>query len=172
MKKTPVKPIAVSQVNPVYIDDRIKYWHVDVRFAGDLAMWHNEDQLPKTVQEYKQYLLEHGFTEQDIENMEGQDGEHVSLGKRFYKFKQDLDAAYDIEKSFVLNPRLDIPKSGKISTVRWDEKSKEGDNKYANTLVGYMFRDGLFGRGAERAWQFRIKMMAEITRQKKEENGR
>ncbi len=36
------------------------------------------------------------------------------------------------------------------------------------TTVKYDFRDGLFGRGAERAWQFRIKMLALINKNRNE----
>ena len=159
MKKTQLKPIAVSQVNPVYINNRIKYWHVDVRYAGDLALWHNEERLPYSLEEFKKYLEHRGWSEADMECS--------NLGKEFFKFKQENAVLYANDCPYVLNPKLSIPGYNKISTVKWDEKSKDGDNKYSNTLVGYMFRDGLFGRGAERAWCFRIKILARINENNK-----
>ena len=36
------------------------------------------------------------------------------------------------------------------------------DKKQARHIITYLFRDGLFGRGAERAWQFRINMLGQM----------
>lgn len=116
MKKMSVKPIKVSQVNPVYINGKIKYWGLDVTYNGDLR-------LP---------------------------------GQKFLP-----DEVFGI----ILNPVIDIEKVCYVSAVKYDANTD-------STKLSYSFRDGLFGRGAERAWQFRIKMLASITRQKKEENGR
>jgi hypothetical protein len=116
MKKTPVKPIAVSQVNPIYIDGKIKYWGLDVTYNGDLR-------LP---------------------------------GQKFLP-----NEVFGV----ILNPVIDIEQVCYVSAVKYDTNTD-------STKLSYSFRDGVFGRGAERAWQLRIKMLAQITQQKKEENNR
>ena len=50
-------------------------------------------------------------------------------------------------------------KKGVPSYVRTADYEKTGIVE-----AEYKFKDGLFGHGAERAWQFRIKMLAQITK--------
>ena len=150
MKKAHVKPIEVSEVKPNYVKGRISSWRVSVRYAGDLALWH-DDPLPRNLSEYRQFLQKNGLTVDED-----------SIGRDFFEFTKNMGLAYDFNVTYVLNPALKIPKRNNLSTVKWDEKSKKVDDKYSNTLVGYVFLRGLFGRGANRAERFRQKMLSEI----------
>ena len=169
MKKIPVKPIWVSDIRAGYgFNGRIDWWNIDVRFEGDLASWHNEKPLPRTVQQFKQYM---NWTDADIERMEDDDiqGGHKSIERKFFEFKKENAFFYKTDIPYILNQELDIPKRSNISTVEWDAQSKNGDNKYANTLVGYIFLKDLFGFGYGRAKKFRNKMLAQINEQKIED---
>lgn len=168
MKKTPVKPIWVSDVKPVYdVKGRVFCWNIRVMFDGDLALWHNEKPLPRNVQDFKKYM---NLTDADVERIEDEDddvhGGHRSIESLFYEFKKDCSISYISEIPYVLNSELDIPQRNNISTVDWDKKSVKGDNKYANTLVGYVFFKGWFGLGYKRAQNFKNKMQAQIDEQK------
>ena len=59
------------------------------------------------------------------------------------------------EYGVVLNPVISVRKLRYVNTVKYD-------NNTGNTTLTYVFRDGLFGRGAEKAWQLRIWMLARI----------
>ena len=165
MKKTAVKPIWVSDIKPVYVNGRVLCWNIRVRFDGDLASWHNEKPLPRNVQEFKQYM---NWTDADIERIEDDEvhGGHRSIESKFFEFKKDLSVVYANEVLYVLNSELDIPQRNNISTVDWDKKSVKGDNKYANTLVGYVFFKGWFGFGRKYVQNFKNKMQAQIDEQK------
>ena len=56
----------------------------------------------------------------------------------------------------IFNPNIIIP-----NIEHATEKFKY-DSERDVSLMGYSWRDGLFGRGAERAWNFRLKMLADI----------
>ena len=150
MKKTQVKPIEVSEIKPNYARGRISSWYFDVRYAGDLALWH-DDPLPRNLSEYRQFLQKNDLTI-DEDNIE----------RDFFEFRKNMGVAYDFNVTYVLNPAFKIPKRNNLSTVKWDEKSKNGDDKYSNTVVGYVFLRGLFGRGVNRAERFRQKLLSEI----------
>lgn len=57
----------------------------------------------------------------------------------------------------VLNPVFDIKKSRRVSFVKYEP----GTN---NTRLTYSWRDGLFGLGGERAWRFRLNIIAQINK--------
>lgn len=57
----------------------------------------------------------------------------------------------------VLNPVFDIKKSRRVSFVKYNRDTN-------NTRLTYSWRDGLFGFGGERAWRFRLNIIAEINR--------
>ena len=141
MKKTQVKPIEVSEIKPNYVRGRISSWYFDVRYAGDLALWH-DDPLPRNLSEYRQFLQKNDLTI-DEDN----------IGRDFFEFRKNMGVAYDVHVTY-------------LSTVKWDEKSKNGDDKYSNTVVGYVFLRGLFGRGVNRAERFRQKLLSEINEKK------
>lgn len=64
----------------------------------------------------------------------------------------------DWEKSGVLlNPVFDIKKSRHVSFGKYNPETN-------NTRLTYSWRDGLFGLGGERAWLFRLSIIAEINR--------
>lgn len=162
MKKIKPMPIEVSEINPFYDHkEQVLGYHLDVRFQGDLASWHNEKPLPRSLEEFKQYM---NWTNADIEQMEDDpvNGGHESIGTKFRKFKQENAGRYKTEVPYILNLEMDIPNRGHISTVTWDEKSKVGDNPYANTLVGYVFLKWWFGYDLWCAKRFRERMLAEM----------
>ncbi len=166
MKKEKLIPIAVSEINSFADHEgRVLGYHLDVRFGGDLAFYHNENPLPHTIEEFKRYMK---LTNTDIEGMEDDpdNGGHESIGAMFRKFKETMAFGYKTEVPYVLRQDIDIPARGNVSTVKWDEKSMEGDNKYANTLVGYVFLKGWFGYGLWCAKRFRNKMLEKINKQK------
>ena len=105
-----------------------------------------------------------GWTDKDIEEMEDDpvNGGHQSIGAMFREFKKDMAFEYKTEVHYVLRQDIDIPARGNVSTVKWDEKSVEGDNKYANTQIGYVFLKGWFGYGLWCAKRFRERMLAEM----------
>lgn len=160
MKKMPVNPIWVSDISPVSVNGRLLSWNVNVMFDGDLALWHNENPLPRNIEEFKKYMK---WTDADIQKMEDDDAfGHKSIGRMFFEFKQEAAFLYKTERPYFLNPRLDIPKRDNISTVKWDRESCVGDVMYVNTLVGYAFPDGVFGLGHRRAKKFRDKILVQI----------
>ena len=64
----------------------------------------------------------------------------------------------DLGKSgIVLNPVFDIKKPHHVSFVKYEP----GTN---NTRLTYSWRDGLFGLGGERAWRFRLDIIAQINK--------
>ena len=64
----------------------------------------------------------------------------------------------DLGKSgIVLNPVFDIKKTRHVSFVKYEP----GTN---NTRLTYSWRDGLFGLGGERAWRFRLNIIAQINK--------
>lgn len=162
MKKTPVNPIWVSKIKPVsYVNGRVHRWSIGVRFDGDLALWHNKNPLPCNVQQFKEYMK---WTDADIENMEDDDvrGGHKSIERMFFEFKKEMALFYSNDIPYTLNPRLDIPQRNNISVVKWDHDSKQGDNEYSNTLVEYVFTNGWFRNGRQRAQNFRNKMLVQM----------
>lgn len=60
----------------------------------------------------------------------------------------------------VLNPKIYIPNRGHVSNARYDDVD-------GTTILGYSWRNGLFGRGAERADRFRTNMLAKIANNEK-----
>jgi len=160
MSKIQAKPVWVSDVKPVSVNGRVHCWNVSVRFNGDLALWHDENLLPRNIEEFKQHMK---WTNKDVEKMEDDDVlGHKSIERLFFEFKQENAFLYRTEIPFILDFDVNIPQRGNISTVKWDEKSKVGDNKYANTLVGYVFLKGWFDFGRKRAERFRKKMLSQI----------
>lgn len=167
MSKIQPKPIWVSDIEPVFVKGRVRLWTLDVRFDGDLASWHNENPLPRNIEQFKKYM---NWTDADIEKMEDDDvnGGHKSIEREFFEFKRENAFFYKTDIPYILRQDIDIPQNQDIITVKWDEKSKVGDNKYANTLVGYVFLNGLFRLGHWRAQNFRNKMLVQIAKTKNE----
>lgn len=121
-----VKTVSVSQCIPVYIKGNIKYWKVNVEYAGNLAMnlasvnaWRDiYNKNPKTFDENPSY--------------------------------------YDALR-IILKP---VPEVKHITGFfKYNPEKNTSELEYA-------WRDDLCGVGAERAWQFRIKMLAQINRQR------
>lgn len=167
MKKTPVKPIWVSDIKPVSVDGRVRCWNIDVRFDGDLASWHNENPLPRNIEQFKKYM---NWTDADIKKMEDDDvnGGHKSIEREFFEFKRENAFFYKTDIPYILRRDIDIPQNQNISTIVWDEKSKVGNNKYANTLVCYVFLNGWLRFGHWRAQNFRNRMLAQMAKTKNE----
>ena len=161
MKKISVKPISVSDIKPVSFNGHIDGWNVCVRFDGDLALWHNENPLPRNAYQFRKYM---NWTDADIEKMEDDEvnGGHKSIERMFFEFQKEMSCLYENEKLYILDPRLDIPQRKNISTVSWDAGSVKGDNKYANTLVNYVFDRGRFGFGLRRAGNLLEKILAQM----------
>ena len=64
------------------------------------------------------------------------------------------------EYGVVLNPVISVHKLRYVNTVKYDDNT-------GNTKLTYVFRDGIFGLGAERAWQLRIWALARINENNK-----
>lgn len=59
-----------------------------------------------------------------------------------------------------LKPDIIIPQKNRLTGLfRYNPEKDLSELEYS-------WRDGLFGYGAERAWQFRLKMLAQINKQK------
>ena len=61
------------------------------------------------------------------------------------------------KSGIVLNPVFNIKKTRRISFVKYNRDTN-------NTRLTYSWRDGLFGFGGERAWQFRLNIIAQINK--------
>jgi len=78
------------------------------------------------------------------------------VGKLVMNIKQEPRYKYKKEpESFDIVPGLNIPNLNHAEIFDYDAKSD-------TTLICYVWKDGLFGRGAERAWNFRLKIFGEI----------
>ena len=130
MKKN-AKPISVSHSIPCYVNGNIKYWRVDVEYAGDLST--NSTQV-------KEWRDIHKNAPELFETHPG-----------LYKMMTPIYVT-DVE----------IPNLKHACVFNYDEKSDK-------TTLGYVWQDGLFGRGAKRAWDFRLKILAEIINNRKNE---
>ena len=124
-----VETVSVSQCVPVYINGKIKYWKVNVEYAGNLAM--------------------------NLTSVNAWRDVYNKNPKAFYENPAHYDAL-----RIILKPNILIP-----SVKHMTGFFKYNPEKNVSQLE-YAWRDGLFGWGAERAWQFRIKMLAQINKQK------
>lgn len=126
-----VETVSVSQCIPVYINGKIKYWKVNVGYAGNLAM------NLTSVNAWR-----------DIYNKNP---------KAFYE-----NPAYYDALRIILKPNLLLPEVKHMTGF-----FKYNPEKNISELE-YAWRDGLFWRGSERAWQFRIQMLAQMNKQKEQ----
>jgi hypothetical protein len=104
MKKKPVNPIWVSDIIPVSVNGRLLSWNVNVRFDGDLALWHNENPLPRNIEEFKKFMK---WTDADIKKIEDEEVfGHKSIERVFFEFKQEAAFLYETEMPYFLKTLL------------------------------------------------------------------
>ena len=117
-------PVSVEYV-PVYINGRVKYYNVHVKYIGDLSL-----------------------------NTESRESALELREKSPLAFNSDPMNHRMLTP--VLREDVIIPKRYHITGFKYDSTKNISD-------IQYSWRNGLFGHGAERAWQFKIKMQALIT---------
>ncbi len=110
-----VQPVSVSDCIPMYIDGRLKYWNVHVKYVGNLSM------------------------DGVFKNLRAQDFIYDSNG---------FAPVFTVEK--------DVPNGRHLAGFfKYDKKSNTSG-------LDYYWRNGLFGRGWDRAWKFRLEILAQI----------
>ena len=128
-KEQKARPISVTHSIPCYVNGNIRYWRVDVEYAGKLAM--NTDQ----IQEWR------------------------DIHKKSPELFETHPGLYKMMSPIYLSD-IEIPNLKRVHVFNYDAKSDK-------TTLGYVWQDGLFGRGARRAWDFRLKVLAEIINNRK-----
>ena len=100
----------------------------------------------------------HVFFDGDLSTNTEQREEFKRLYEQHPGHKAD-DFFYESLRS-ILKPNISIPKESHLTGLfRYDREKNVSELEYS-------WRNGLFGCGAERAWKFRIRMLAQINKQK------